>query len=395
MVWNLCRLPFFEASHYELANKLERWRTENLDLFEQHPEANYGPIYRKVLGRLADAGLLDHVLPQSNGSASPRPDVRSLCIIREALAFDSFLVDSIFIMQGLGTAPLWHHPDNALRERVLTACRAGTQVAAIACTEASGGSDLAQIATTAVLDGDDYVLNGEKTWITSAGVADHYIVVARTGEAPGARGLSVFLVSAATNGIIVDSQIKMIAPHSIGSLRFINCRVPAVNRIGAAGSGFKAAMGTFDIFRPTVGAAAVGGARRALQETITRVKGRQMFGKKMSEMGTVQARLADMVADTETAALMVYRAAWASDVFGGRTSRDAALAKLVATEAATRVIDSAVQLFGALGVARGSVVEQLYRDIRPLRIYEGASEVQRMVIGRSAFLDQDLTSQPN
>lgn len=395
MVWHLCRLPFFEASHYELANKLERWRTENLDLFEQHPEGSYGPIYRKVLARLAGAGLLDYVLPQANGSAAPRPDVRSLCIIREALAFDSFLVDSIFIMQGLGTAPLWHHPDNTLRERVLTACRAGTRVAAIACTEASGGSDLAQIATTAVLDGGHYVLNGEKTWITSAGVADHYIVVARTGEAPGTRGLSVFLVSATTKGIEVDSDIRMIAPHSIGSLRLINCRVPATHRIGAAGSGFKAAMGTFDIFRPTVGAAAVGGARRALQETIARVKGRQMFGQKMSEMGTVQARLADMVADTETAALMVYRAAWTSDVVGGRTSRDAAMAKLVATEAATRVIDSAVQLFGALGVARGSVVEQLYRDIRPLRIYEGASEVQRMVIGRSALFDQDLASQTN
>jgi len=389
MTWHLCRLPFFEKVHYDLAEKLEQWRTENCDLFDLHPDGNYRPIYRKVLGRLATAGLLDHLLPQTKGEVIPRPDVRSLCIIREALAFDSFLVDAIFIMQGLGTAPLWHHRDRALRERVLSACRAGTQIAAIACTEPSGGSDLAQVATTAALDGSNYVLNGEKAWITSAGVADHYIVVARTGEGPGARGLSVFLVPATVAGLEVDADVPMIAPHSIGSLRFINCRVPASNLIGAAGSGFKAAMRTFDIFRPTVGAAAVGGARRALQETLERAKTRQMFGRKMSELDAVQARVADMVTDTEIAALTVYRAAWMSDVIGGRISRDAAMAKLVATEAASRVIDSAVQLFGALGVARGSVIERLYREIRPLRIYEGASEVQRMIIGRSVLAGLD------
>lgn len=248
---------------------------------------------------------------------------------------------------------------------------------------------MAQVATTAVLDGGDYLINGEKTWITSAGVADHYIVVARTGEGPGARGLSVFLVPATATGLEIDPDVRMIAPHSIGSLRFINCRIPVKNLIGAAGSGFKAAMETFDIFRPTVGAAAVGGARRALQETLERVKARWMFGRKMSEMAVVQTRVADMVTDTETAALAVYRAAWMSDVIGGRISRDAAMAKLVATEAASRVIDSAVQLFGALGVADGSVVERLYREIRPLRIYEGASEVQRMIIGRSVLAGSD------
>lgn len=389
MTWHLCRLPFFEKVHYELAEKVQRWRAENRDLFEMHPDGGYRPIYRKVLGRLATAGLLDHLLPHRTNEAVPRPDVRSICIIREALAFDSFLVDAIFIMQGLGTAPLWHHPDRPLRERVLAACRAGTQIAAIACTEPSGGSDLAQVATTAVLDGGDYLINGEKTWITSAGVADHYIVVARTGEGPGARGLSVFLVPATATGLEIDPDVRMIAPHSIGSLRFINCRIPVKNLIGAAGSGFKAAMETFDIFRPTVGAAAVGGARRALQETLERVKARWMFGRKMSEMAVVQTRVADMVTDTETAALAVYRAAWMSDVIGGRISRDAAMAKLVATEAASRVIDSAVQLFGALGVADGSVVERLYREIRPLRIYEGASEVQRMIIGRSVLAGSD------
>jgi len=389
MAWRLPKLPFFDESHYQLAEKLQGWCADNAALLHEHPEHDYGPIYQKVLGSLSKAKLLDYVLPRFDGDKMITPDVRSICIIREALAYESFLVDCIFVMQGLGTAPLWHHPDKALRDSIIDGCRSGKRVAGIALTEPGGGSDLAQAATTATRDGNDYILNGEKAWITNAGVADQYVVVARTGEAAGARGLSAFLVDANTPGLAIDGDVKMIAAHSIGSLHFSNCRVPADRMIGGAGSGFKAAMATFDMFRPSVAGAAVGGARRALDESIARVKSRRMFGKTMAEMDTVQQRIAEMATDTEGAALMAYRAAWAYDVLGGRVSLEAAMSKLSATEAASRVIDTAVQLFGALGVARGNIVEQLYRDIRPLRIYEGASEVQKMVIARTVLADSN------
>jgi acyl-CoA dehydrogenase len=238
------------------------------------------------------------------------------------------------------------------------------------------------------------VLNGTKAWITNAGVADQYIVVARTGEAPGAKGLSVFIVDADSRGLTVGPPDDMVAPHPIAGLRFEDCFVPARQMIGAPGEGFKAAMSTFDIFRTSVGAAAIGMARRALDETLERVTTRRMFGKTMAELESVQARLADMALDTESGALLVYRAAWARDVRGGRVSRDVALAKLGATEAAQRVIDSAVQLFGGQGVARGCIVEQLYRDIRPLRIYEGASEVQKLIVARSLLAQVPNSASP-
>ena len=387
MSWELSKLPFFEASHYALADKVNAWREKHASLLHSHPEREFGPIAREILRALGEAGLIEHVLPQPKGGAIARPDVRSICLIREALAYDSFLVDSMFVMQGLGTAPLWQHADPAFRDSYLAPCRKGERIAALALTEPDAGSDLAQAATTATLDGDHYVLNGEKRWITNAGIADFYIVVARTGEGPGARGLSALIVDAKTPGLTAGPQTDLIAPHPIGPVAFENCRVPKANMIGGAGSGFKAAMATFDIFRPSVGGAAIGAARRALKETIDRVKTRRMFGKTMAEMDAVQGKIADMTADTETAILMVYRAAWQSDVVGGRVTRESALAKYVATEAAQRVVDSAVQLHGALGVARGSIVEQLYRDVRPMRIYEGANEVQKMVIARAMLAD--------
>ncbi|GGZ16185.1 acyl-CoA dehydrogenase family protein [Novosphingobium colocasiae] len=385
MSWGLQNLPFFDSQHFTLAEKLQRWIEANRDILGQHPESNFGPYAKEMLGSLSAAGFLDYVLPKASGADVAPPDVRSICIIREALTYESFLADNMFVMQGLGTAPLWQHHDHAMRDAVIEATRQGKRIAAIALTEPDAGSDLASAQTTADLDGDSYVLNGEKCWITNAGIADQYIVVARTGEAPGARGLSAFMVDADTPGLTITPDVPMIAPHPLGSLKFENCRIPANNILGGAGTGFKAAMATFDVFRPSVGAAAVGAARRAMDETIARVKSRRMFGKTMSEMDTVQAKIADMTVETEAAALMVYRAAWASDVLGGRVSRESAMAKLMATEAAGRVIDSAVQLFGGLGVARGSVVEQLYRDIRPTRIYEGASEVQKVVIARATL----------
>jgi acyl-CoA dehydrogenase len=383
MSWKLENLPFFGDEHFRLAERLQEWQQKNIDLSGQHPRSDYRRFAMEVLSRLAAAGLLEFVLPRYLSGRIATPDVRSICIIREALAYDSFLVDTLFVMQGLGTGPLWHHPDAKLRDTILDDCRAGRRIAAIALTEMSAGSDLAQVGTVAQADGDHFLLNGEKAWITNAGIADQYVVVARTGEAPGARGLSAFVVDAETPGLMVNADVAMIAPHPIGSLKFTDCRIPRTNMVGSAGSGFKAAMSTFDIFRPSVGAAAIGAARRALFESVDRVKNRHMFGKTMAEMGTVQDRIAEMAVDTEAGALMVYRAAWAADVIGGRVSRESAMSKLIATECASRVIDMAVQLFGALGVAQGSVVEQLYRDIRPTRIYEGASEVQKIVIARS------------
>jgi acyl-CoA dehydrogenase len=384
--WQLEQLPFFDDSHRELAGRLSEWTTGNEELLAHPPAGSDERSHAlELLQALAKAGFLKYAVPQPGGNGEMTLDVRGLCLVREALAYDSFLADSFFVMQGLGTAPVWRHPDAAMRDALLDACRSGERIAALALTEPSAGSDLAQVATTAQLEGDHYVLNGQKAWITNAGLAHQYVVVARTGEAPGSKGLSAFLVPADARGLTASAPVDMVAPHPLAHLTFDRVTVPRSAMVGAAGSGFKAAMAAFDVFRPSVGAAAVGAARRALSEAVARVKQRKMFGQSMTELGAVQSKIADMAADVDAAAMLVYRAAWIADVRGGRFSKEAAMAKLVATEYAQRVIDSAVQLFGALGVARGSKVEELYRDIRPTRIYEGASEVQRLVIARNVL----------
>jgi len=385
--WRLDRLPFFNDDHYRLEERLLVWRDRNASLVGVEPHGDIAPLCREILAELAASGLLSYVVPDPENSVAGKLDVRSICIIREALAFDSCLVDSMFVMQGLGTSPVWRHPDPEVRKRYLVPARQGQTIAALALTEPDAGSDVGAITTSAVRDGADYVLNGRKAWITNGGIADYYLVIARTGEAPGSRGLSAFMVNAATKGLSCGAPEEMIAPHPISSLTFEDCRVPESTMIGLPGQGFKAAMAGFDIFRPSVGAAAVGVARRALRETIDRVRGRRLFGKTMAEMDSVQAKIADMTADTESAALMVYRAAWCADTMATRVSTQSALGKLVATEAAQRVVDAAVQLHGATGVWRGSIVENLYRDIRPMRIYEGASEVQKVVIARGVLSD--------
>ena len=383
--WQLEPSAFFEARHYALAERLYDWRRQNADLGAHHDDTDLEPYCRDLLRRLAEWGFLDFVVPDAADSAGTRLDIRSICLIREALAYDSCLADTMFVMQGLGLSPLWSHPDEALRRRYLEPARRGRTMAALALTEPEAGSDVAGLATTATRDGDDYVLNGSKIWISNGGMADHYVVIARTGEAPGSRGLSAFMLDADAPGLTCGPQRAMIAAHPIAPLTFENCRVPAERMIGEPGRGFKSAMAGFDVFRPSVGAAAVGVARRAMAEAVERVKTRRMFGKTMAEMESVQNRIAEMACDTEAAALSVYKAAWTADVIGGRVSGTSAMAKLIATEAAQRVTDAAVQLFGALGVARGSVVEQLYRDIRPMRIYEGASEIQKIIIARSVL----------
>jgi acyl-CoA dehydrogenase len=288
-------------------------------------------------------------------------------------------------MQGLGSGAISLFGSAELRDRYLTAVADGRLIAAFALSEPEAGSDVAQVATTARPDGDGYVLDGEKTWISNGGLADFYVVFARTGEAPGARGLSAFVVDADAPGLRVAERIPVIAPHPLARIELDGVRVPAAQRLGAPGDGFKVAMATLDVFRPTVGAAALGFARRALDEALQRTTERELFGAPMADLPLVQAKLAEMALGVDTSALLVYRAAWTKDVVGGRVTREAAMAKLHATETAQRVVDNAVQLFGGLGVTVGSVVERLYREVRALRIYEGASEVQQLIVARAAL----------
>ena len=288
-------------------------------------------------------------------------------------------------MQGLGSGSITLFGTDEQKARYLPGVAAGTGIAAFAITEAEGGSDVAAMTSSAELDGDDYVINGAKTWISNAGLADHYILFARTGEAPGSKGISAFVVDADTPGFSVTERISVIAPHPLGTIAFDNCRVPAANRLGAPGDGFKVALTTLDIFRATVGAAALGFARRALDEATKRAKSRNLFGQNLTEFQLIQEKIADMALKIDAAALLVFRAAWVKDVQGARVTREAAMAKLYATEAAQESIDQAVQIFGGTGIVSGVPVERLYREIRALRIYEGTSEIQKLIIAGEAL----------
>lgn len=373
--WGLWPWPFFDKSHEALAERVLAWNA-----------ANHGQTYadmnaecRAMVRSFGAAGLLDFVVPQGDAAF----DVRSVCLIREGLTYQHGLADAMFAMQGIGTMAIRRFGTPAQREQYLEPCRRGEKIAAFALTEPETGSDVASMTTSAVRDGDHYVVNGAKTLISNAGIADHYLVTVRTGEAPGSRGLSMLLIDADTPGLEVGEPIEFIAPHPGAALTFRDCRVPVANRIGEAGQGFKAAMAAFDIFRPSVGGAGVGLARRALHETLAHTHKRRLFGKPMHGLEGVQMALADMATDLEGAALLVYRAAWAHDVRGERGAYEACMAKLAGSEAAGRVVDRAVQLLGGQGVTRGNIVEQLYREARPMRIYEGASEIQKLVIARN------------
>ena len=376
--WAMWDVPFFDAAHRDFAHQLAQWPVPGAGT-EPHDMATAA---RALTAALSERGLLDIVVPPGAESGKAKIDVRAMCLAREVLSYSSVFADAIFAMQGIGTAAIWLFGSAELREQYLPAARAGKTIAALAISEPEAGSDVAAMTTSATRDGKDYVLSGRKTWISNAGFADHYIVLARTVEAPGARGISAFLVDADTPGLRAGEPIDFIAPHPAASLQFDECRVPARRMIGAPGQGFKAAMATLDLFRASVGAAALGAGRRALDETLSRVTTRRMFGKTMAEMDGVQTRLADMLTDLEIAALAVYRAAWTKDVSGARCTREVSMSKLVATEAAQRIVDAAVQLFGGAGVERGGIIEQLYREVRPMRIYEGASEVHKLIIAR-------------
>jgi len=375
------RWPFLDDEHRTLADDLQAWAAAEIAGLEE-PVASDEALdahCRDLVTRLADGGWL--------AAATGEPiDVRTLCLTRETLAYHHALADFAFAMQGLGSGAISLFGSDDLRLRYLPGVADGRLVAAFALSEPEAGSDVAQIAMTARRDGSgDYVIDGEKTWISNGGLADVYTVFARTGEAPGARGLSAFVVDADSPGLRVAERIPVIAPHPLARLSFEGVRVPADQMLGAPGEGFKVAMATLDVFRSTVGAAALGFARRALDEALARATARELYGAPMAELPLVQAKLAEMALGIDASALLVYRAAWTKDVPGGRVTREAAMAKLHATETAQRVVDDAVQLFGGLGVTVGSVVERLYREVRALRIYEGASEVQQLIIGRAAL----------
>jgi acyl-CoA dehydrogenase len=367
--------PFFDDRHRALADGIERWCAANLPAGHGDVEA----ACRELVQKLGRDGWLKHTAPDPE---TPSPlDVRALCLMRETLARHDGLADFAFAMQGLGAGPISLFGNFAQRQW-LRETRTGRAIAAFALSERQSGSDVANIGMTATRYGDGYVLDGEKTWISNGGIADLYVVFARTGKGAGARGLSAFLLPKDLVGFSVAEKIEVIAPHPLARLRFERVCVPASAMIGAPGDGFKIAMATLDIFRATVGAAALGFARRALDEAVGRTKKRELFGGPLAELQMVQEHIAEMALDIDAAALLVYRAAWAKDSGAARVTREASMAKLFATEHAQKVIDKAVQLHGGDGVRRGHIVEKLYREIRALRIYEGASEVQKVVIAR-------------
>ncbi len=368
--------PFFDDRHRALAVGIADWASREIAP-HAHAHDDVDAAARAMVARLGADGWLRHCVAEDG-----RLDVRTLCLLREALAYHDGLADLAISMQGLGSGPLSLFGTSAQQAAYLPGVREGQLLAAFALSEPEAGSDVAALATTATPDGGGWVLDGSKTWISNGGIADFYVVFARTGEAPGARGLSAFVVDADTPGFEVAERIDVIAPHPLATLRFAGCRVPREALLGAPGEGFRIAMATLDVFRTTVGAAALGFARRALDETLDRVTTRRLFGAPMAEMPVTRATLAEMAREIDSSALMIYRAAWTRDCVADRVTREAALAKLHATEAAQRVIDSAVQLHGGHGVVSGSAPETLYREIRALRIYEGASEVQREIVAR-------------
>jgi len=401
--------PFFEDRHRAFQAELESWCAKNLTAPHMSssgaqsatrgprdhdslgprvkPEGDSDEVdarCRELVARLGRDGFLAHTAtdPHSGGAL----DVRTLCLARETLARHDGLSDFAFAMQGLGAGAITLFGTHEQRSW-LSATRAGKAIAAFALTEEKSGSDVANIALVATRDGEGWRLDGEKTWISNGGIADLYVVFARTGEAPGTKGISAFVVPADTPGLEIAERQQTIAPHPLARLKFSRARLPASALIGRAGDGFRIAMSVLDVFRTTVGAAALGFARRAFDETLKRVSRRELFGAPMAELQMVQGHVADMALDIDAAALLVYRAAWTKDTGAARVSREASMAKLFATERAQRVIDTAVQLHGGDGVRLGSPVERLYREIRALRIYEGASDVQKIVIARQALGD--------
>lgn len=377
--------PFLEDHHRDLAFRLDEWASDNLPNIVDRPGAHndLDGTCRELVKALGQGGWLTYCVPAAQGGAHETLDVRSLAIIRETLARHSGLADFAFAMQGLGSGAISTFGSDYLKSRYLPAVAAGEKIAAFALSEVNAGSDAAAMTTLLREHSNGWAIDGEKTWISNGGIADFYCVFARTGE--GSKGVSAVVMDSDSEGFEVRERINVIAPHPLGRLGFKQTVVPKENLIGAPGQGFKIALSTLDIFRTTVGAAALGFARRALDEAADRALSREMFGGTLSEQPIAQAQLAEMALDIDASALLIYRSAWTKDTKGQRVTREAAMAKLFATDQAQHTIDKAVQLFGGLGVQVGVKVEELYREIRALRIYEGASDVQKIVIAREVL----------
>jgi alkylation response protein AidB-like acyl-CoA dehydrogenase len=371
--------PFFEQRHAALERALDAWAAEHVrDAHGSDTDAQC----RSLVRALGDAGWLRHAIGgTAYGGVLDAIDTRAICLIRETLARHNGLADFAFAMQGLGSGAISLFGSEANKQAYLPRVANGEAIAAFALSEPQAGSDVAAMQCAAVQDGDHYVLDGEKTWISNGGIADFYVVFARTGEQPGARGISAFIVDKDTPGFEIAERINVIAPHPLARLKFTGCRIPASQRLGEAGQGFKVAMATLDVFRTSVAAASLGFARRALDEALAHAQGRKMFGQTLADFQLTQAKLAQMATGVDASALLTYRAAWQRDQ-GRKVTKEAAMAKMTATETAQQVIDSAVQMFGGMGVVSEHPVERLYREIRALRIYEGATEVQQLIIAR-------------
>jgi acyl-CoA dehydrogenase len=378
--------PFFDEAHRDLARDLDGWCGDQIAPLAEHEDEDVDGTCRELVRRLGQGGWLRRAVSADGG----RLDVRSLCLIRETLARYSGLADFAFALQGLGSGPVSLFGTPEQRQAWLPRVAEGRAIPAFALSEAEAGSDVTAMTTTARRDGDGWVLDGAKTWISNAGIADFYVVFCRLPEA-GERAFGAFLVEADNPGLSIPERIEVMAPHPLGTVAFNGCRVPAGALVGEPGKGLKVALATLDVFRPTVGAAALGFARRALDEALGHAMRRQAFGKPLAEHQLTQGRLADMAIDVDASALLVYRAAWTRDAGAERITREAAMAKLFSTEAAQRVIDAAVQLLGGRGVVSGAPVEKLYREVRALRIYEGTSEIQRLVIAGQMLSDWGKT----
>jgi alkylation response protein AidB-like acyl-CoA dehydrogenase len=373
--------PFFTDAHRAMAADLRAWALA--ELRDAHEPDSVDDACRELVNRLGAAGWLRYAIPKEYGGVHDTLDVRSLCIARESLARVSGLADFAFAMQGLGAGPISLFGSADLKRRYLPRVAKGEAIAAFAISESEAGSDVAAMRTTARRDGDEYVIDGEKTWISNGGIADFYVVFCRLGDAE--RQFVALVVEPADHGFSIAGRIDTIAPHPLATIRFDGCRVPASRTVGEAGKGLRVALGTLDVFRTTVGAAALGFARRAMEESLAHVCSRQMFGQLLRDFQLTQAKIAEMDVAIDTSALLVYRAAWTRDNGAPRITREAAMAKLHATESAQRVIDDAVQLLGARGVESGHPAERLYREIRALRIYEGTTEVQKLVIANQVL----------
>ncbi|MEK8029892.1 acyl-CoA dehydrogenase family protein [Ideonella sp. DXS29W] len=375
--------PFFDAPHRAFSTALDAWAAAHVR--DVHGDHDVDAACRQLVRQLGDAGWLKHaVAGREYGGAGETIDTRTICLARETLARHNGLADFAFAMQGLGSGAISLAGTPAQKARWLPRVASGDAIAAFALSEPDAGSDVAAMQCVARIEGDVAILDGEKTWISNGGIADVYVVFVRTGEAPGSRGLSAFVVEAGTPGFEIAERIDVIAPHPLARLRFSGCRVPLGHRIGEAGEGFKVAMRTLDVFRTSVAAAALGFGRRAMDEGLERARTRPMFGGVLGDFQLTQAKLAEMATTLDAAALLVYRAAWQRDQ-GQNVTREAAMAKMFATEGAQQVIDAAVQMWGGRGVRSGETVERLYREIRALRIYEGATEVQQLIIGRDVL----------